>query len=139
MSLRSQLDTLAKDFAQHVIAAIQGASLHEIVAGADGGSVGSGRRPRVAPGGGGQPDPLSTAPRKGKNGRLPRRSAEDIQAGLEKIVALLRKHKDGLRAEEIRSNLGMQAKEMPRILKEGIAKKKLTSKGQKRATTYSAK
>jgi hypothetical protein len=33
----------------------------------------------------------------------------------------------------------MQSKEMPRILKEGIAKKKLSTKGQKRATTYFAK
>ena len=33
----------------------------------------------------------------------------------------------------------MLAKEMPRILKEGLATKKLTSKGQKRATTYFAK
>jgi hypothetical protein len=32
----------------------------------------------------------------------------------------------------------MESKEMPRILKEGLAKKKLKSKGQKRATTYSA-
>ena len=42
------------------------------------------------------------------------------------------------RAEEIRSKLGMQAKEMPRILKQGLAAKKLTSKGHKRATTYFA-
>jgi hypothetical protein len=33
----------------------------------------------------------------------------------------------------------MLAKEMPRILKEGLSTKKLTSKGQKRATTYFAK
>jgi hypothetical protein len=32
----------------------------------------------------------------------------------------------------------MEAKEMPRVLKEGLAKKKLKAKGQKRATTYSA-
>ncbi len=54
-------------------------------------------------------------------------------------MALLKKNKEGLRAEEIRSSLGMLAKEMPRILKEGLATKKLTSKGQKRATTYFAK
>jgi hypothetical protein len=44
-----------------------------------------------------------------------------------------------MRAEEIRSKLGMESKEMPRILKEGLAKKKLTAKGNKRATTYFAK
>jgi hypothetical protein len=32
----------------------------------------------------------------------------------------------------------MQAKEMPRVLSEGLAKKKLKKKGQKRATTYFA-
>ena len=51
----------------------------------------------------------------------------------------MKTHKNGLRAEEIRTKLGMLSKEMPRILKEGVAKKKLTSKGQKRATTYFVK
>jgi hypothetical protein len=32
----------------------------------------------------------------------------------------------------------MQSKEMPRVLAEGLAKKKLKKKGQKRATTYFA-
>ena len=58
---------------------------------------------------------------------------------LNKIVLLVKTHKDGMRAEAIRAKLGMQAKEMPRILKEGISAKKLSSKGQKRATTYFAK
>ena len=108
MSLRSQLDALAKDFAQQVVAAIQGASLHELVAGADRPSPGTGRKVRPAAGGGGQPETSATPVRRGKPGRLPRRSAQDIQAGLDKIVALLRKHKEGLRAEVIRSNLGLQ-------------------------------
>ena len=58
---------------------------------------------------------------------------------LDRIVLLVKTQKNGLRAEEIRSKLGMQAKEMPRILKEGISTKKLTSKGHKRATTYAAR
>jgi hypothetical protein len=79
-------------------------------------------------------------PRKrGKNGRLPGRSAEEIAATLNRIVLLVKTHRGGLRAEEIRSKLGMESKEMPRILKEGLAKKKLSSKGNKRATTYFAK
>jgi hypothetical protein len=72
-------------------------------------------------------------------GRLPRRSADEISAALDQIVALVSKNKDGLRAEQIRSELGMQAKELPRVLKEGLNTKKLRSKGQKRATTYFAK
>jgi hypothetical protein len=137
-TLRSQLDALAVMFATQIIAALQGASLHELVS-ADGGTVGNGRRARVARGGG-QPDPLSAAPKRaGKNGRLRRRSDEEIAAALNKIVLLVKTHKEGMRAEEIRSKLGMLSKEMPRILKEGVANKKLTTKGQKRATTYFAK
>ena len=137
-SLRSQLDALAANFASQIIAALQATSLHELVS-AEGGSrtVAKGRRGPVAKGGGGQPDPLPSPPQsRGKGGRLRRRSAEEIAKTLEKIVLLVKAHKDGMRAEEIRSKLGMESKEMPRILREGIAKKKFSTKGQKRATTY---
>ena len=130
----------ASTFAEQVLRSIRGASLHELVGAKDDGFVGNGRRVKVAAGGDRELAPLSTPPaRKGKNGRLPRRSAEEIAKTLDKIVLLIKTHKNGLRAEEIRTKLGMLSKEMPRILKEGVAKKKLTSKGQKRATTYSAR
>jgi hypothetical protein len=136
-NLRAQLNTLAANFANQIMTALQGASLQELVSSGGEGSVGNGRRVKVAAGGDREPAPLSTLPtRKGKNGRLPRRSAEEIAQTLDKIVLLVKTHKNGLRAEEIRSKLGLLPKEMPRILKEGLAKKKLTSKGQKRATTY---
>jgi hypothetical protein len=139
-TLRSQLDALAATFANQIVAALQGASLHELVSSGGGGNVGNGRRARVVGGGDRERAPLSTPPaRKGKNGRLPRRSAEEIVATLNKIVLLVKTQKNGLRAEEIRSKLGLLPKEMPRILKEGISTKKLTSKGQKRATTYFVK
>ncbi len=136
-SLRSQLDALAANFANQVLAALQGASLHELVSGG-GSTVANGRRGPVARGGV-TSDPLATPAKRGKNGRLPRRSDEQILAALNKIVLLVKTHKDGLRAEEIRSKLGLLPKEMPRILKEGISTKKLTSRGQKRATTYIAR
>jgi hypothetical protein len=72
-------------------------------------------------------------------GRLPRRSAEDIAKTLEIVVSLLGSRKNGLRAEQIRAELSMQAKELPRILKEGLNRKKLRTVGQKRATTYFVK
>jgi hypothetical protein len=50
----------------------------------------------------------------------------------------VKKHKSGLRAEQIRAQLGMQAKEMPRVLAEGLSKRKLKRRGQKRATTYTS-
>jgi hypothetical protein len=141
-NIQSQIHVLARHFVDQVVEVLRGASLRDLVsheAGASG-PVANGRPARgaasVAPT---APSPMP-APRGARStGRLPRRSADEIQAALDKIVALLKKHKDGLRAEEIRSNLGMLAKEMPRILKEGLSTKKLTSKGQKRATTYFAK
>jgi hypothetical protein len=55
------------------------------------------------------------------------------------VVSLVKRNKAGLRAEQIHNELGLQAKEMPRILREGLEEKALKSKGQKRATTYSAR
>ena len=144
-TLRSQLDQLARSFAEQVISAIRGSSLQELTA--TNGRVARTDAPRAFASSGAArkavTEATGTATRTARaarsSGRLPRRSADEIAAELDKIVALVKRHKDGLRAEAIRSNLGMQSKEMPRILKEGIAKKKLSSKGQKRATTYFAK
>ncbi len=98
-NLRSQLDTLASSFARDIIAVIQGASLHELV-GAGGRDVVNGRGPRLALGGGGQPDPLSIPNKKrGKPGRLPRRSIAEIVQVLDKIVLPVKTHKEGMRAE----------------------------------------
>ncbi|HTB77372.1 MAG TPA: hypothetical protein VK762_29205 [Polyangiaceae bacterium] len=139
-NLQSQLNTLATNFANQVMATLQGASLHDLASSGGGGNVGNGRPVQVVAGGDREAPPLSTrAAAKGKNGRLARRSADEIAAMLNKIVLLVKTQKNGLRAEEIRSKLGLLPKEMPRILKEGISTKKLTSKGQKRATTYFAR
>jgi hypothetical protein len=127
-TLRSNLADLAHQFAEDVLDAIRSSSLEELL------SDGGGRPSRRVAGGGGQPDPL----RRAKSGRLARRSLEEIGQQLDKVVLLLKSKKDGLRAEEIRRAFGMQSKEMPRILKEGLDKKRLKSKGRKRATTYFA-
>jgi len=70
------------------------------------------------------------------SGRLARRSPEEIARTLDKIHGLLKGKKAGMRSEEIRDALKLDVREMPRVLKEGLAKKKLKSRGQKRATTY---
>ena len=132
-SLKTRLDSLASTFATEVVRAIQSASLEELL-----GEVGGVRRGPGRPNGS---TAAAAAPRaKGgrKSGRLPRRSADDIAKTLERVVSLVKRHKNGMRAEQIRTVLRMQAKEMPRVLKEGLSKKMLKSKGQKRATTYFA-
>jgi hypothetical protein len=135
-TLRSSLSDLASAFADSVLAAIRGASLDELLAESGAPAKRGPGRPKGAVTGARKASPASG--RRSKSGRLPRRSAEDIAAELGKIVALVKKNKEGLRAEQIRVELGLQAKELPRILKEGLASKSLKSKGQKRATTYFA-
>ena len=130
-TLRSQLDSLASAFATAVVDAIRGASLHELVA-ADGRAASPARS---AAG----PVAKAAAPKTTRSGRLKRRSSEDIGQVLDQVVALVKKNKDGLRAEQIRTELSLQAKELPRVLKEGLRSKRLRKAGQKRATVYSAR
>lgn len=137
-NLRSALSELASSFTDSVLEAIRSASIDELVA--QTGAIGTGRRGRSA-----APAPTPKAPaapakssRSATSGRLARRTVEEISAALDGVVALVRKNREGLRAEQIRSELGLQAKELPRILKQGLSSRKLKSKGQKRATTYFA-
>jgi hypothetical protein len=124
-SLRSQLNDLAQSFADGVLAAVRTASLEDLLAE----SGGRGRAPRA--GGGGQPAPLR------KGGRLARRTQEQIEATLAKVLAAVKSAgAKGLRAEEIRKNLGLDVREVPRVLKEGLRSKRLKAKGRRRATVY---
>ena len=128
-SLRGQLNDLAASFANGVLAAIRAASIEDLLA--ESGGV---RRPVGRPAGS---SAGSSGPRR-RTGRLPRRSAADIGKMVDGIVALLKQSPKGLRAEEIRAKLSLQAKEMPRPLKEAVDAGRLRKSGQKRATTYFA-
>jgi hypothetical protein len=130
-TLRSRLNELAISFSAGVLDAIRGASLEELL------SESSRGKPRAAlhlPAAG----PAPTAAPRGRTGRLPRRSAGDISQAVEKIVGLLSENPDGLRAEQIRQKLDLEAKELPRPLKEGVEGGRLSKVGSKRATTYFA-
>src|SRR5277367_2835306 len=94
-TLRSQLDSLAAAFASAVVDAIRGASLHELVAS-------DGRAAPAARAAGG-PTAKTVAPKTTRSGRLKRRSSEDIGQVLDQVVSLVKKNKDGLRAEQIRT------------------------------------
>lgn len=128
-NLRQTLDSLAQQFADGVLNALRSASLEDLQAEAAGGR-------RHGLGGGAQPDPL----RRARAGRLPRRSHEEIEATLAKVIAAVKATKaKGLRAEEIREALDLDRREVPRVLKEGLKTKRLRVKGQKRASTYFAR
>jgi hypothetical protein len=139
MSLQSQLNQIASSFTRAVIEAIREISLEELVA-ETGGLKGM---PRVLTttaqrGRGRAPRRATTPSRRQSSRRLKRRSQRDIEKALGDIVSLVGNRPRGMRAEQIRVELGMQAKEMPRILGEGIATRRLRKRGQKRATTYYA-
>jgi hypothetical protein len=132
-TLRSTLSDLATNLASQIIDVLCGTSLEELRRERGGRSErGPGRPPKSAWSG------ASKSSSATKSGRLHRRSTKEIAAALDEVVGLVRKHKNGLRAEEIRKALKLDVREMPRVLKEGLATKKLKAKGRKRATTYTA-
>lgn len=72
------------------------------------------------------------------SGKRIRRSSAQLEETLDRIVSLLKKNKDGLRSEQIQSELGITRKEIPRPITLGLKSKVLKKKGQKRATVYFA-
>jgi hypothetical protein len=126
--LKKTIEDLASDFAMSIIGALRSASLGELIALA-------GPRARVARVGRPAVAEAGTR-RRGRGGRLGRRSASDIGRMIDDIVSLLQQHPGGLRAEQIRKALGVEAKELPRPLTEGVNSGRLRKEGQKRATTY---
>jgi hypothetical protein len=134
--LRSQLSALANSFADSVLAAVRGASIEELSSESQSAPRRAGS-PRTARAKSAVRASGPAKPR-AKAGRLARRSPADIARALATVVALVKKHPKGMRSEQIRAELKMRPNEMPRILGEGLAKKALKSRGQKRATTYTA-
>jgi len=129
-TLHQTINSLASEFAHALLRALRNASLDEIIAETHAGHSAGGRRGRAAA--------APAAGRGRRGGRLRRRSQTDINAVVTKVVALLKSHKKGLRAEEIRAKLGLDRREIPRPLAEALKKKLVSKKGKKRATTYFA-
>jgi hypothetical protein len=128
-NLKSTIESLASQFAQNLIRALRGVSIEELVALSSGGARGA-AGPAAARGA------AQLGRRRGKGGRLPRRSVEEIGRMVDSIADLLAKSPDGLRAEQIRDALGVDAKELPRPLADGVKSGRFKKTGQKRATTY---
>ncbi len=144
-SLRSELHDLATKFASDVLADLRSASVDDILAESSRSS--SVRRARVQPTARRAATdraasaileaPPTVHTTKARGGRLARRSPADIAKTLDAVVGAIRATKGkGLRAEDIKKALGLDRREIPRVLRQGLATKKLRSKGQKRATRY---
>ncbi len=133
-NLRSTINELAETFASEIVKAIRGASLQDILSETTPGMVGRSPRPAT---GGKAAAPQSLAKRRG--GKRVRRSGDEIWKTAASILELLKGHKAGFRAEEIRAQLSMPKNELAKPIAELLAKKKITKKGQKRSTTYFAR
>jgi hypothetical protein len=133
-NLRSTLDSLAHSFASSVLDAIRSASIADLHA-ETGGGPGRPRGTSTKTTSKASRDTLPFKPVK-HGSRLARRTPEDIAKTLGLVVAAVKAKP--MRAEEIGKFLKLDKRELPRVLKQGLAAKKLRSKGQKRATTYSA-
>ncbi len=133
-TLKSTIDSLAAEFANKLVTAIKGASLQEIISVAVGSAPARrGRPPALAKV---EAPKAASKARKGKGGRLARRSPEALAKTKAEIIALLAKHPKGLRAEEIRGKLGLAKQELPRPISDALVEKLIARKGEKRATTY---
>jgi hypothetical protein len=137
-TLRQTLNGLAASFAAEVLEAIRGASLEDLVAQHSAGGRRAAARAPVANGGAARTAEVASAPRaaRGRGGRLARRSSGDIAGVIQRIVGIVQQSPKGLRAEQIRQKLGLEAKELPRPLREALEAGKLAKSGEKRATTY---
>lgn len=137
-NLQTKIESLAQQFAAQfaagIVAAIRQAPSSELGAMLSGGEV-----PVPFRGGGVGKAGKAAKPKVTSSGRLRRRSPEELQAVLDKIVKALSGKGDGLNSEELQASLGMSKKEIAGVLALGLSNKALRKKGEKRATRYFAK
>ena len=124
--LRSSIHALVQSFASSVLQAIHSSPLEEILGAHTAAKRGPGRP--AGKRGPGRP--------RGSRSKRARRTAKDITAVADSIVALVKNHPKGLRGEQIRAELGIAKNHWMKPLGMALDSKKLRKKGEKRATTY---
>ncbi len=137
--VKDQIASLAATFVDNLVAAIRGATMDDLAELTDGSSPRPSKAmPSVAPSDLAEPPSVGKRGRAKRtaSGRLKRRSPADIAKTIGAIEALLSSHPEGLRSEQIRAELRLEAKEIARPLFEAVVAGRLVAQGQKRATTY---
>lgn len=122
-SIQESMTAISGDIAEVVMEAIRELSLDDLM-----GSVVGGRSKATA----------KSSSKKSSGGKRVRRSAEALQEMAEQIASYVRKHKDGVSAENIREELDIERKDIPRPIAEALSQKLISKRGQKRATLYFA-
>jgi hypothetical protein len=128
--LTGSLERLTHAFVQNVLAAIRGASLEDLADVSSAGGAGSTR--------GKAPSASRPARSRAPAGRI-RRSPEDLERGIAKVVAVVKAAgKSGMRSEAIQKATGLTRRQTPLVLRKAVATKALRRKGAKRSTVYFA-
>lgn len=130
MTLKADIDALVSKFASDLEALVRRTAL-QAVTGALGGAA-----PAAAPVARAKPGPKASGGK--KSGKRVRRSPEQIKATAEKIASYV-KSNPGANAEKIKKALGIAKNEWLAPLALLMDGKRLASKGEKRATTYTAR
>jgi hypothetical protein len=133
-ALKEVISAATEEFVTAILSALRGASFDEIAEISD-------DEPALPSAGSGGYRPHSAkkaAKASGGKGKRVRRTQDDIQGVVERIVSFVKKHKDGVSAEAIREELGVERKELPRPIAEALGQKLISKRGHKRATTYFA-
>lgn len=135
-TLHATINALASKLAHELLASLRNASLDQIIAETAAGHVarrGPGRPPKT------QPTKVHAATTTVKRGRKRiRRSAEDIAKTADKVVSALKSHKSGLRSEQLQKILHLAKKDITGPIALALKSKKITKRGERRATTYFA-
>jgi hypothetical protein len=129
MNLEKTIAELAAKFAGGVLHAIRGASLEEIL---------SSKTHESAPRKAEQKAPGRARPSEAPKFRV-RRTAEDIDGMVERIVVALKAAPEGLRAKQLRERLRVERNELPKPIMAALASKRVSKQGEKRGTTYFAR
>ena len=130
-SVDSEIETLVATFVADLTALVRASALNIVSDALAGQSVpqGGGKRRGAARGG---------APAAGRRPKGAKRDPEDIAALTESLASFVKKT-PGQRIEQIGKALGTPTKELTLPMKKLIAAKRISTKGQKRATTYFAR
>ena len=132
MRLHATINELASQISHDLVRALRGASLDDIIAETSRSHVRHQTR---------SPQAAGTRP---KNGKRTRRSADQLQQLANHIIALVLKHPKGIKAEELKRAMGVApgnvgAKVFTKPLAVALASKKISKRGKRRATVYTAR
>ncbi len=128
-NLNATITSLAQNFANQLVEALRSLSLEEILA-----ATGTAAPKRV----GATKSATKTATKAASKPQA-KATARAGSLSAEAIVAVLKKHKGGLRAELLRRELGAPKPAFNYHVQKAIAAKLVTKRGVKRATTYTAR